>query len=127
VWAGNPEEIDTTFATLAEQKIGGLLIGVDPLFYRSKEQIVALAARYRIPTIYDHRMYADAGGLISYGAKWERTLGTYAGRILAGAKPADLPFQMPDKFELVFNRKTADALGITLPLVLETEADEIIE
>jgi putative ABC transport system substrate-binding protein len=91
---------------------------------------VGLAARYRIPTTYYHRRYVDAGGLISYGAKggeaWH-PLGVYAGRILAGAKPADLSFQLPTRYEMVINRKAASALGLTVPLTLETQADEIIE
>jgi putative ABC transport system substrate-binding protein len=130
VKTGTPDEIDAAFATLAELHAEGLMPGVDPFFYQRKDQIVALAARYRIATIYDHRQYTDAGGLISYGAKGGETLrplGVYAGRLLAGAKPADLPFQMPTRFELVINRKTANALGLTIPLELETLADEIIE
>jgi len=130
VQATNSEEIDGAFARCAELGVGALLIGVDPLFYNAKDQIVGLAARYRIPTIYDDPRYVDAGGLISYGAKAGeavRLLGTYGARILAGAKPADLPFQMPTKFEMVINRKTADALGLKIPLELETEADRIIE
>jgi putative ABC transport system substrate-binding protein len=130
VSAGNPEEIDAAFAHLAELKADGLMLGVDLLFDTHKEQIVRLAARYRIPTIYYVRRYADVGGLISYGVKRGehlREYGVYAGRILAGAKPADLPFQMPTRYELVINRKTADALGLAIPLELETQADEIIE
>ena len=130
VSAGSAAEIDAAFAHLAELKVGGLLIGVDPLFGNQRNQIVGLAARYRIPTISDNRAYPDAGGLISYGSKTGETLrptGVYAGRILAGTKVADLPFQMPSRFELVINRKTADALGLTIPVELETLADKIIE
>ena len=128
--AGSSAEIDAAFAHLVELKAGGLLLGIDPLFDNHKDQIVGLAARYRIPTIYPNRRYTDAGGLISYGVKTGETLrpmGMYAGRILAGAQPADLPFQMPARYELVINRKTADALGLAIPLELETQADEIIE
>jgi putative tryptophan/tyrosine transport system substrate-binding protein len=130
VSAGNPEEIDAAFAHLAELKADGLMLGVDLVFDTHKEQIVRLAARYRVPAIYYTRRYAEAGGLISYGVKEgdnARQYGVYAGRILAGAKPADLPFQMPTRYELVINRKTADALGLAMPLELETQADEIIE
>jgi putative tryptophan/tyrosine transport system substrate-binding protein len=128
--AGSSEEIDAAFARLAELRAGGLLLGIEPLFDNHKAQIIGLAARYRIPTIYPSRRYTDAGGLISYGNKGFETLrpaGVYAGRILAGAKPADLPFQMPTRYELVINRKTASALGLSIPLELETLADEIIE
>jgi putative ABC transport system substrate-binding protein len=128
--ASNPEEIDTAFASLAELHAEGLLPAAEPLFDNCKDQIVGLAARYRIPAMYYHRRYTDAGGLISYGAKGGETLrplGVYAGRILAGAKPADLPFQMPTRYELAISRKAASALGLTVPLTLETQADEIIE
>jgi putative ABC transport system substrate-binding protein len=128
--AGSPDEIDAAFAKFAELRAEGLLLGVEPLYDKCKDQIVALAARYRIPAIYFARRYTDAGGLISYGAKGSETLrlsGGYAGRILAGAKVADLPFQMPAKFELVINRKAANTLGLTIPVELETLADEIIE
>jgi putative ABC transport system substrate-binding protein len=128
--ASNPDEIDTAFATLAGLHADGLMPAADPLFDNRKDQVVGLAARYRIPTSYYHRRYVDAGGLISYGAKggevWH-PLGVYAGRILAGAKPADLPFQLPTRYEMVINRKAANALGLAVPLVLETQADEIIE
>jgi putative ABC transport system substrate-binding protein len=128
--AGNPEEIDAAFAHLAELKADGLVLGIDPLFDNQKDRIVRLAARYRIPTIYPSWLFAKAGGLISYGVKGGdnvRQSGIYTGRILAGAKPADLPFQMPTRYALVINRKTADALGLAIPLELETQADEIIE
>jgi putative ABC transport system substrate-binding protein len=130
VSAGNPAQIDEAFSKLGELRAEGLMPGIDPLFDQYKDQIVALAARYRIPTIYYNRRFTDAGGLISYGVKAGEQLpqvGAYAGRILAGAKVADLPFQMPAKFELVINRKAATALGLTIPVELETLADEIIE
>jgi putative ABC transport system substrate-binding protein len=130
VKAGSPLEIDAAFATLADLHAEGLMLSVDPFFYNRVDQIVALAARYRIPTIYDHRRYIAAGGLISFGYKvgeGPHTAGVYLGRILAGAKPADLPIQMPTRFELMINRKTANVLGLTVPLMLETQADEIIE
>jgi putative ABC transport system substrate-binding protein len=128
--ASNSDEIDSAFASLAGLRAEGILPAAEPLFDNRKDQIVGLAARYRIPTIYYHRRYTDAGGLISYGGKGGETLrplGVYAGRILAGANPADLPFQMPTRYELVINRKAADALGLAVPLTLETQADEIIE
>jgi ABC-type uncharacterized transport system substrate-binding protein len=130
VSADNSEEIDAAFAHLAELRADGLLVGTDPLFNHYRDQIVALASRYRIPTISFNRLYTEAGGLISLGVKTGEALrqsGIYTGRILAGAKPADLPFQMPTRYELVINRKTADALGLAIPLELETQADEIIE
>jgi putative ABC transport system substrate-binding protein len=126
--ATTPSEIDTAVATLAELKVDGLVVGPDPLFYKSHDQIVALAARYRIPAIYDHRLYTEAGGLISYGAKdMSRAAGVYAGRILAGAKPADLPVQQPTKFETIINLKAAKALGLVVPPSILARADEIIE
>ena len=128
--AGSPDQIDAAFAKFAELRVEGLLLGVEPLYDQYKDRIVALAARYRIPAIYFARRYTDAGGLISYGAKAGETVrlsGDYAGRILKGAKVADLPFQMPTRYELVINRKTADTLGLTIPVELETLADEIIE
>ncbi len=130
VKAGNASEIDAAFAMLAELQAGGLIVGAEPFFYKSHDQIVALAARYRVPAVYDHRMYTDAGGLISYGAKAEdmvRTAGVYAGRILAGAKPADLPVQQPAKFETIINLKAAKALGLAVPPSLLARADEVIE
>jgi len=128
--ASTPDEIDAAFATLAEFHVEGLMLNADPLFDQYKDQVTALAARYRSPAIYYHRRYPDAGGLISYGAKGGesmRPIGAYAGRILAGAKIADLPFQMPTRYELVINRKAATALGLSIPVELETLADEIIE
>jgi putative ABC transport system substrate-binding protein len=128
--ASNSEEIDAAFAHLVELRADGLILGIEPLFNHYRDQIVALAARYRIPTIYPGWIFARAGGLISYSTKGSETLhqsGIYIGRILAGAKPADLPFQMPTRYELVINRKTADTLGLAIPLELETQADEIIE
>jgi putative ABC transport system substrate-binding protein len=128
--ASDVQGIDTAFATLAELKPAGLLLATEAVFSRYRQEIVNLADRYRIPAIYFRRNFAASGGLISYGNKegehW-RTMGVYAGRILAGAKPADLPVQMPTHYELAINRKTANALGLTVPLMLETQADEIVE
>jgi putative ABC transport system substrate-binding protein len=128
--AGNPGEIDAAFEALAQLKAEGVLFAVDPLFQNRQDQILALTAQRRIPAIYDTRRFAEAGGLMSYGAKdgeAARSAGIYVGRVLAGAKPADLPVQMPTRFELVINRKAANTLGLSVPLVLETQADEIIE
>jgi putative ABC transport system substrate-binding protein len=127
--AGNEVEIDAAFETIREVKANALMVSTDPtlglLFSR---QIIALAARYRIPAIYPTR--AEDGGLISYGASfleiW-REVGVYVGRVLSGEKPADLPIIQPTKFELVINLKTAQALGLTVPPSLLALADEVIE
>ena len=127
--AGTESEIDAAFASLAELKAHALLVG-SPTFVGRREQIVALAARYAVPTIYDWREYVAAGGLISYGtnlADMYRNVGTYVGKILKGAKPADLPVQQPTRFELVVNLKTAKALGLTVPPSILARADEVIE
>jgi putative ABC transport system substrate-binding protein len=128
--ASSEREIDAAFAMLAQRRIGALLVGSDPFFYSQRERIVALAARHAIPAIYVVREYAQAGGLMSYGTDVndaQRLAGVYVGRILQGAKPADLPVEQAVKVELVLNMKTAKTLGITFPLSLLGRADEVIE
>jgi putative tryptophan/tyrosine transport system substrate-binding protein len=123
-------EINTAFATLSELRLGALSVGTGELFRRQREQLALLSARYGVPTFYQYRDYAAAGGLISYGASLTdayRLAGVYAGRILKGEKPADLPVMRPTKFELVINLKTAKALGLTIPPGVLAIADEVIE
>jgi putative ABC transport system substrate-binding protein len=128
--AGSESEIDAAFATLVQLQPGALLIGADALFFVQRHQLAALAERHAVPAIFGAREFAAAGGLASYGASLtaiNRQLGIYAGRILNGAKPADLPVQQPTTFELVVNLKTAKALGLTVPPSILARADEVIE
>jgi putative tryptophan/tyrosine transport system substrate-binding protein len=128
--ASSPSEIDLAFASLAERPVDALLIGGDPLFNGRGDQLIAHAARQKIPVVFDTRSYAEAGGLASYGADYAlafREAGAYVGRILRGAKPTDLPVAQMSKVELVINAKTAKALGLTIPPAILTRADEVIE
>jgi putative tryptophan/tyrosine transport system substrate-binding protein len=128
--ASTERDFDAVFAKLIELRAGGLVIGGDQLFTSRTERLAALALRHAVPTIYQYREFALAGGLLSYGADVTDTYGlagVYTGRILKGDKPADLPVQQSTKVELVINLKTAKALGLSIPLPLVGRADEVIE
>jgi putative tryptophan/tyrosine transport system substrate-binding protein len=128
--ASTDSDLETAFATFSQQHVGAVLVGNSPFYFQQREQLAALAARYRVPAMYGSPASTAAGGLMSYGprlAEALRLVGAYAGRILKGEKPADLPVVQPIKFDLVINLKTAKALGLTVPETLLATADEVIQ
>jgi putative tryptophan/tyrosine transport system substrate-binding protein len=130
VSVGTEEQVDKAFATMAERKVAAILYGTTLFFQVISERLVALAARYRIPALYEWREFVTAGGLMSYSTDRNevgREAGNYAGRILKGEKPADLPVVQSSRFEFVINLKTAKALGLEVPPTLLARADEVIE
>jgi putative tryptophan/tyrosine transport system substrate-binding protein len=130
VGASTGNDIDTAFATMADQKVGAVVVASSPIYFAQREKFVDIAARYAIPTIYFVRDFADAGGLMSYGTSFldaNRQAGVYTGRILKGDTVADLPVQQSVKVELVINLKTAKTLGLSVPLPLLGRADAVIE
>ena len=128
--AGSEEQFDEVFATIERERIGALLVQNDPLFTTGRERLVALAARYAVPSIYEFREFVQAGGLMSYGSSLSESyhqVGVYVGRILKGETPADMPIVQPIRFSFVVNLKTAKAAGLTIPANLLALADEVIE
>jgi putative ABC transport system substrate-binding protein len=128
--ASTEDEVEAAFTELKQIKAGGLLIAADPFFSSHVKQLATLSVRHAMPTVYQFREFAVAGGLLSYGANFTETfrvVGNYTGRILKGEKPADLPVQQATAVELIINQKTAKTLGITVPQALISRADEVIE
>jgi putative tryptophan/tyrosine transport system substrate-binding protein len=130
VTASSEREIDTAFAGFVKERVGAILAAGDPFFDTRRDQIISLAARYSVPTMYGQRDYVVAGGLASYGASFDeayRQAGIYVGRILKGEKPSDLPVMQSTKFDFVINRKTAKALNLEIPAKLIALADDVVE
>jgi putative ABC transport system substrate-binding protein len=130
VRANAESEFDAAFSIVVQQKAGAILVGASPYFNSRRQQLVVLAARHGLPAIYEWREFAEAGGLMSYGTRLAdayRQAGVYAGRVLKGDKPADLPVVQVTKFEFVINLSTAKTLGIEVPPPLSARADEVIE
>jgi putative tryptophan/tyrosine transport system substrate-binding protein len=128
--ASSAGDFESAFAAITRMRIGALVVGAEAYFHSQRDRIVALASRHAVPAIYEWREFADAGGLMSYGtdlAEGYRLVGTYTGRILKGAKPADLPVMQATKVQFVINLKTAKKLGLAVPLPLLGRADEVIE
>jgi ABC-type uncharacterized transport system substrate-binding protein len=128
--ATTPEQLDQAFASVIAQGAGAVLMGSDTFLNAQSDRIIELAAKHRLPVMYNGRVFVERGGLISYGANFAdtyRLVGTCAGKVLKGAKPADLPVIEPTRFELVVNLKTAKALGLTIPQTMLARADEVID
>ena len=126
----DPAGFDSAFASMSAERAQALVVVVDPLTVRYRGRIAELAAKYRLPAMYGFREFAEAGGLMAYGANVAdlcRRAGTYVDKILKGAKPADLPIEQPTKFELVINMRTAKALGLTIPPSVLLRAEQILE
>jgi putative tryptophan/tyrosine transport system substrate-binding protein len=128
--ASSRADFDSAFSTLVRQRAGALVVSADPFFISQRDQLIALAARHGVPAIYYAREFVEAGGLMSYGSDFavaHRQVGAYAGRLLKGEKPADLPVMLSAEFEFVLNLKVAKTLGVEVPAGLLALADEVME